>query len=146
MAGARRRSGRAVLSAGIFATVAFVTVATAGGTIGLGEVLPLLRQKPALADLVFSALALRDSGWAAIRIGSQQKHLGGARFGPYTFAARRRGSSGEFDLEAVICTTATFLDRDGRRTEFDAAWSVKERFDFVVLREAGAGGERACPE
>jgi hypothetical protein len=100
------------MSAGIYASFAFVTVAYAGGTIGLEEVFPLLRQKPALAEFVFSTLEVRDSGWAAVRIGSHHKHLGG--MGPYSFAARRKGSSGGFDLEFVICTRPAFLDRDGQ--------------------------------
>src|SRR5882724_12623804 len=86
------------------------SLSIAGGTVGLGEIDPLLRQKPALRDFLTTSLDLNDTVMAAIRFGPQFEHLSGGRMGPYMVEARPKGSKGGSSVELVLCTEARFVD------------------------------------
>jgi len=120
----------------------------AGGTVGLGEIDPLLRQKPALRDFLTSSLDLNDTVMAAIRFGPQFEHLSGGRMGPYMIEARPKGSKGANSIEVVLCTDARFIDETGRVVESDMkATRVEEKLTAVMLREVGTlPAVPTCPE
>jgi Ran GTPase-activating protein (RanGAP) involved in mRNA processing and transport len=129
------------------ATLAIVLLASglapswcgAGGTVGLADVDPLLRQKPALRSFLRSSLDLNETVMAAVRFGPHLEHLGGARMGPYMIEARPKGAKDGRPLEVVLCTDARFLDESGKVVESEmTAVRVEERLTTVMLREFGA--------
>jgi hypothetical protein len=76
----------------------------AGGTVGLNEIDPLLREKPAIRAFLLSSLNLDDTVMAAVRFGPHFEHLGGARMGPYLLQGRPKGPKDGTPLEIVLCT------------------------------------------
>jgi hypothetical protein len=114
------------------------SVCIAGGTVGLGEIEPLLRQKPAIRNFLTSSLDLNDTVWAAVRFGPQFEHLSGARMGPYMIEARPKGLKDGAPLEVVLCTDARFVNESGRVVESEeTAVRIEEKLTAVVLREVG---------
>jgi hypothetical protein len=63
----------------------------AGGTVGLSDIDPLLRQRPGLRNFLTISVDLNDTVMAAVRFGPQFEHLSGARMGPYMIEARPKG-------------------------------------------------------
>ena len=130
------------------ACVLFPATCVAGGTVSLEDVDPLLRQTPAVRDLLMSSLKLGNTVMAAVRFGPHFGHLSGGRMGPYMIRGGRRGSNGDTTLEIVLCTKARFLDASGKATEsaMNAA-RVEERLTVVMLREANSvPAIPTCPE
>lgn len=124
------------------------SLSIAGGTVGLDDIEPLLRQKPALREFVRSAFDLDATVMAAIRFGPQFEHLSGGRMGPYMVEARPRGSLGRPPIELVLCTEARFLDEHGRVVQSEmTAHRVEETLTAVMLREIGSRPAiPACPD
>jgi hypothetical protein len=124
------------------------SLSIAGGTVGLGDIDPLLRQKPAVRDFLISSLDLNDTVMAAIRFGPQFEHLSGGRMGPYMIEARPKGSKGGSPVELVLCTDARFVDETGKVVESQMkATRVEEKLTAVMLREVGTlPAIPTCPE
>ena len=121
----------------LLASLAVPSTSTAGGTIGLDEIDPLLRQRPALRRFLMSSLEFESTAMAAVRLGSHFEHLGGARIGPCLLQGRPRGSKNGEPLEVVLCTQPRFLDAAGEvAAEETKATRVEEKLMEVVLREA----------
>jgi hypothetical protein len=87
------------------------------GTVGLNEIDPLLREKPAIRAFLLSSLDLDDTVMAAVRLGPHFEHLGGVWMGPYMIQGRPKGSKDGVPLEVVLCTDARFLDQSGHAVE-----------------------------
>ena len=124
------------------------SLAIAGGTLDLGDIDPLLRQKPALREFLVSSLDLDATVMAAVRFGPEFEHLSGARMGPYVIEARPKGSKGGTPLEVILCTDARFLDDEGKAIESDMkATRVEETLTAVMLRELGSSpAVPTCPQ
>ena len=123
----------------LLASVVMPSTCLAGGTIGLGDIDPLLRQKPAVRAFLTSSLDLDNTVMAAVRFGPQFEHLSGGRMGPYMIEARPKGGKGATPLEVVLCTDSRFLDEAGRVVESEEkAVRVEERLTAVMLREIGS--------
>jgi len=121
---------------------------SAGGTVGLDEVDRLLRQQPSLRSFLMSSLELESTVMAAVRLGPQFQHLGGARAGPYLIQGRPKGSKDGEPLEVVLCTHVRFLDAEGKvPADETEATRVEERLTVVMLREAHSKAAfPSCPE
>jgi hypothetical protein len=132
----------------IFTWLSAPTFSIAGGTVGLADIDPLLRQKPALREFLASSLDLNDTVMAAIRFGPQFEHLSGGRMGPYMIEAWPKGSKGGSAIELVLCTDARFVDEAGKVVESDIkAARVEEKLTAVMLREIGSlPAVPTCPE
>jgi hypothetical protein len=139
-----------VKRAGILAVVCSLlsSIAIAGGTLRLGEIDPLLRQRPALRDFLESSLDLYDTVMAAVRLGPQFEHLSGARIGPYLVQGRPKRPRGGKSVEVVLCTDARFLDETGKvAADETKATRVDKKLTAVMLREVGSLPPiPACPE
>ena len=121
------------------------SLSIAGGTVGLGEIDSLLRQKPALRDFLTSSLDLNDTAMAAVRFGPHFEHLSGGRMGPYLVEARPKGSKGGKPVELVLCTDARFVDEAGEVVANEMkATRVEEKLTVIILREVGS--QPAIPE
>jgi len=115
------------------------SVCTAGGTVSLSELDPLLRQKPDLRMFLISALDMDDTVMAAVRFGSHVKFLGGARIGPYMIKARPKTPANASPIEVVLCTDTRFFDASGRVTQEETnATRLEEKLSVVMLREANS--------
>jgi hypothetical protein len=120
----------------LLACLVFPSSSTAGGTVGLAEIEPLLRQRPALRDFLTSSLELDNTVMAAVRLGSHFEHLGGARVGPYLLQGKPKGSKKGEPLEVVLCTQSRFLDAAGKvAADETKAARVDEQLTVVMLRE-----------
>ena len=124
------------------------SLALAGGTVSLDDIEPLLRQKPALREVVKSAFDLEATVMAAIRFGPRFAHLSGGRMGPYMVAARPKGSPERPPVELVLCTEVRFLDESGRVVQDElTARRVEETLTAVMLREiASLPAIPTCPD
>jgi len=128
-----------------FAALLVPGLSLAGGTLGTVELDSLLAQRPALRDFLRSTLRLSDSAFAEVRLGSHFTHLGGARLGPYTISAT--SLQGGKPIEVVLCTTARFLDRNGKdlpENRIEEATATRETLTGVMLREEGQSGGPSC--
>jgi hypothetical protein len=121
---------------------------SAGGTVGLHDVDPLLRQRPALRDFLISSLDLESTVMAAVRLGPHFEHLGGARVGPYMLEGRPKGSKGGDPLEIVLCTHVRFLDAAGKvPLDETKATRIDEQLAVVMIRESHSRpAVPSCPE
>ena len=122
-------------------------LSVAGGSVGLADIDPLLRQKPALREFLASSLKLDDTAMAAIRFGPHVKHLGGARMGPYTIQAHPKTSRNAAPIEIVLCTDARFFDSSGQAVQDETnAVRLEEKLTVVMLREINsAPASPNCP-
>ncbi len=80
----------------------------AGGSVDLSDIQPLLQQQPQLWKFFTDHFEISDHGGGA-RL-SIDSPLRGYRFGPYTFPAKVKGSSSDYDLEITVVTDLYFLD------------------------------------
>ena len=132
----------------VLAWVLAPAISVAGGTVGLADIDPLLRQKPALREFLTSSLDLNGTVMAAIRFGPHFEHLSGERMGPYMIEARPKGSKGGSPVELVLCTDARFVDETGKVVETETkAARVEEKLTAVMVREVGSlPAVPPCPE
>lgn len=93
------------------ALIAAAAPCHAGGTLGTGELVPLLSQKPDVYEALSAAFELKDSAFAWVRLGSHYEHLGGRRLGPYEIEAKVRASGKK--IIVVLCTEAAYFDERG---------------------------------
>ena len=123
-------------------TIALLCSAPAAGdgSVDWRDVEPLLESQPSVRAVVLDTFEVGATGMAT-RVGSHQPHLGGARLGPYRFAAVRK--SDRIRLLLTICTWPTFFDASGNPAAFEDAASFKERLVFVALSEESQPGP-AC--
>ena len=97
--------------------------ARAGGTVGFEEVESILKQKPEVFATLKAEYSLPDSAFAEVRLGPHFKHLSGARTGPYTFLAQKRGQKGTAKTQVLVCTDVQFISSAGR----PLAWPTREQ-------------------
>lgn len=117
--------------------------AIAGGSVEWSQVEPTVAENPAVYNFVNAALQINPHGMAS-RFGWHQKHLGGARIGPYEFSAHRKGIAGPDDLTLTVCTVPTFYDENGRITTWEAAASFTEQLAFIAVTRRGSR-QVICP-
>lgn len=98
----------------LLVSLAIPTAPMAGGTVGFGDIDPLLRRRPALRDFLLSSFEFQSTVMAAARLGPHFEHLGGARVGPYLLQGKPKGSKDAEPLEVVLCTHFRFLDAEGK--------------------------------
>lgn len=101
-------------------TAWWLGAAYAGGTMGTDEVIPLLKQQPALYEHLSTTLEFSSAAWAQ-RIGHVGRdRLAGARVAPYEFNARRKGHRGDWEFRLIVEAETTYFDEVGRKvTHFD---------------------------
>jgi hypothetical protein len=127
-----------------FALVALLIplAAFAPGTVPLESIATLLRQRPELSTPLLSAFELSDTV-IGVRLGPHFKHLSGGRIGPYSVAARARGSKGSYEIEVVVCTETQFVNAKGKTIEPQEATHFKEVLQGFIVRPPG--GRVNCP-
>lgn len=130
---------RVVVAAALVAALAVSSQPVAAdGSVAFADIQDLLDQQPAIRLLLTETLEVAADG-LAVRIGSHQLALGGARIGPFVFSAKLRGEPGLFALQLVVCTVPHFLDAEGNPTTFEAAVEVEEELAYVKLAQLGEG-------
>jgi Ran GTPase-activating protein (RanGAP) involved in mRNA processing and transport len=132
----------------LLVSLAIPTASMAGGTVGFGDIDPLLRRRPALRDFLLSSLELQSTVMAAVRLGPHFEHLSGARVGPYLLQGKPKGSKDAEPLEVVLCTHFRFLDADGKvAADETKATRIDEQLTVVMIREAHSKpAVPSCPE
>ena len=114
-------------------------VCIGGGTVNFAEIDPLLQQKPEIRNFLLSSLDMDSTVMAAVRFGSQLKHLGGTRMGPYMIQARPKAPKDALPVEVVLCTDARFFDASGKETEDETnAVRLEEKLSVVMLRQVNS--------
>jgi len=132
------------LLASVAMALALTAPVAADGSIEWAQIESIVAQSSTLRAFVTSTLDVSSHG-VARRFGWQQKHLGGARVGPYEFPARRKGATAAFDLTLTICTEPSFFDASGKPTTWDVAASFTERLLFVAVSEPNSPHVE-CPD
>ena len=123
----------------VLACVVLPDVCIGGGTVGLAEIDPLLRQQPQVRNFLLSSLDMDSTVMAAVRFGSHVKYLGGAHMGPYMIQARPKSPKDASPLEVVLCTDARFFDASGKATEDEVnAVRLEEKLTVVMVREVNS--------
>jgi len=110
----------------------------AGGTLDADEVFATIKQRVEIAEVLASSLEFRCTAFADTVLGSAAvPALGGARIGPYTLWARRRGSKGVWTLQVTVETRARWQDASGTEVpedKFPMATAVKEQLEGVKIK------------
>lgn len=97
----------------------FPMIAFGEGSAGRADLAPVFQSNPVLASALESSLVLADVG-SATRLGRQVGDLGGARIGPYEFAATLKDATVQSaSVLVTLHTDVKFLDASGRVVLFD---------------------------
>ncbi|YCM46304.1 hypothetical protein V2O64_09775 [Verrucomicrobiaceae bacterium 227] len=112
----------------------FPMIAFGEGSVDRADLAPVLQSNPVLAGTLESSLVLADTG-SATRLGRQVGDLGGARIGPYEFAATLKDPTVQSaSVLVTLHTDVKFLDASGRVVLFDnitpetAGLRISEKF------------------
>ena len=116
-------------------------LASAGGTLGFEEIVPILRENPAIWAQLEAEYLLPESAFGEIRLGPHFKRLSGARTGPYTFLAEKRGQKENLKTQVLVCTDVQFISASGRvltEPNWEKAVRVRETFRSISFHEQNA--------
>ena len=116
----------------LFLGLTSLAQALPGGRIKSEDILSLLKQQPDLHAFVTSTLELQSEGWST-RVASKNPAIWSAVSGPYSIAARPRGSSARWTFLLTIETEVSFLDESGREVPLDSGTSIHEKVIGIRL-------------
>jgi hypothetical protein len=108
------------------------SIAHAGGSVSWDEVRVILNQEPQIANIVYSTLDCKSSGYTEYRIGGMYP-LGGKRLGPYQVPCRLRGTTTDYNLLLIVNTKYTMYDDTGKEVDVDKATKIDERFVSIQI-------------
>jgi ferredoxin-NADP reductase len=120
--------------------------AQAGGTVAFAELEALLRQKPQVMTQLKAEYSLPNSAYAEIRLGHHFEHLSGARTGPYTFQALKRGQGADTMTKVLVCTDVQFMSSAGKPLDepnWEKATHIRETLTSVSYLKPDA--PPVCP-
>jgi hypothetical protein len=121
-----------------------------GGTLEFAQVEQLLREQPATYRWLATTLVFPSAAYAEIRLGTHFPALGGARIGPYSFFAERRGAGPASRVEVTLCTRYRFLDPQGVELpegEIEKATKIDEHLLAILVRDPQTNMNRSlCPQ
>lgn len=98
------------------------------------DLMPILKQKPAIAKWLTGSLDFDDSG-DALRIGDNvMPQFGGRRVGPYVILAKPKGASGPCTLEVTVETDMICKNKSGKVVDCAKARTMEEKFCSVTVK------------
>ncbi len=99
------------------------------------HVQPLLEKNSAFAQHIHNTYEIENNGYNATQIGEQAATpIVGKFIGPYSFRAKTRGSTDDYNLKITFYTTVSFYNEIGQSVPFSfAAVEIRETInDFSV--------------
>ena len=133
------RSPLIIIASAIATFIPFVAIA--GGSMGMSELLPILKQDPAFFTDLTANYSLPESAYAEVRLGGHFKHLGGARLGPYTFLVQQLPPRPAIARQVLLCTTAQFVSTRGQvlpEPQWELATQIREKLVSASFQEPNA--------
>ena len=144
------RHPHAICRVALLAAFLWPGASFAGGSLDFAQVEQLLREQPATYRWLSTTLVFPSGAYAEVRLGPHFRALGGARIGPYSFLAERRGASPTSRVEVTACTRYRFLDAQGvelPESDIEKATKIDEHLLAILVRDPQTNMNRSlCPQ
>lgn len=103
--------------------------------VSLKDLDALLMQQQRLKKSITRTFEI-SYGYAGTRISESHPKFGGKSIGPYIFEARMKGSTEDYPLEVIVCTSKKYVNDKGIEvSDFKTATKVKETFKYYMVRD-----------